>query len=462
MHKLLIGFLVVCATSVSGQAPYWSKGDHLASWIVQDTFSYALYDTLSLALHNPYPDTLHIWNIALPGGTPVNPPDYIPPNDSSPIVVAVQYYGVGEGVRIYDHRVTVRGNLYVPVVSQYVVLVNTDEVIRYIGDDSMPDSMYVGHLPKPYHIYCHDDGSLREIGQKTSDGKRKLGAWYRFKKDGSFHYKRAYSRIAWLNGYADTVLQQVNFTFRCNGCDTFSAVWDGYAAQGQLLLYLPNAPGTLRLNQGEQWAEWHLDDRRQGEVSLFWLPLHDSSTIHYRATYYTGWLILDSNRVVVKANGSVFTQGHTPTFFQYLTESGHEPAIFNTYINNWCTLIKPAEMPLPIFMAQLAADTMIAEVGQYVNEAVFHSGGPLAYFGKISIIIDPMTIPNDGYWQQAFYDLGLEDLEMVQGTYVSATLPLRVKDCQQRLFAIQELPWVRAIELEYAGTVSLPEVEVEH
>lgn len=461
---LLLSWIIGLSFSGISQAPYWSKSDHLASWIVADSYSYALYDTLALTLHNPYPDTLYIRSIELPGGTPVQPPHFIASGDSRTIRVAVQYYGVGEGVRVYDHRVTVRGNLYVPVVSQYVVLVNTDKVKQYTRAGGVLDSLVVEHVPKPYHLYCHDQGTLREIGQKTTDGSRKLGTWYRFKSNGDLDDKREYSRIARLHGYPESILLKENFSFRCIRCDTFSPVWDGYGAQGMLMLYVPNVPGTLRLAYDNEWAEWHLDDTRQGEVSLFKLPLHDSSTLHYRASYYTGWVIPHQEKVVVTLNPKWLPplENTYALFYQYLERQDYSPQIFHPNLTNWYVLGKPSNLNMDDFVTQLHSDTAIGRVGWFIEEAALHGTSPLVFFGQIHLIIDPMTIPNDGIWQQALTARRIINPEMVQGTYITAQLPLQSQGFQSVLHAMEELPWVRSMELSWEGQVIEPEMEIHH
>lgn len=465
MKKLLLLSGIVGLT-FSGicQAPYWSKDDHLASWIVTDSYSYALYDTLTLTLHNPYPDTLLIRSVELPGGNPVQPPRFIATGDSHPIIVAVQYYGIGEGLRIYDHRVTVRGNLAIPVISQFVVLVNTKRVKRYSGADGVLDSMVVEGVPKPYHLYCHEDGGLREIGQRTTDGSRKLGTWYRFTSNGYYDYKRDYTRMTRLHGYPDSILQSDNFSFRCSRCDTFSPVWDGYAAQGMIMLYLPNAPGTLRLEYSDKWAEWHLDDMRQGEVSLFQLPLHDSTSWHYRASYYTGWVIPHREKVVVTVNPEWLPSAKNTygLFYAYLAAQGFSPESFHPYLTDWYVLEKPIGMSMDAFTAQLQRDTVIAKVGWLIEEAPLHGTNPLAFFGQAQLIIDPMKMPNDGYWQQALTNIGLSQPDMIQGTYITTQMPLTMEVFQQLLHEVEALPWVRAMELTWEGQVIEPEMEMRH
>lgn len=464
MHKLLSVFLLVCSISVSGQAPYWSKGDHLASWIIADTYSYALFDTLRLTLHNPYPDTLDISSVELPGGFPIDIPRYIASGDSQAITVAVQYYGVGEGVRIYSHRVTVRANIYVPVVSQIVVLVNTDQVQQYLGQDGLMDSMVVDGIPKPYYLYCYPDGTLREVGQKNSAGTRKLGTWYRFNQDGTLDYQRDYSRMVHLHGYPDSIQRTDNFLFRCDRCDTFSPVWDGYRAQGVALLYLPNAPGTLRLAHQDKWAEWHLDDTRQGEVSLFRLPLHDSTTWHYRASYYTGWVIPQQEKVVVVMNPNWLLQAENTygLFYQYLDKQGFSPQRFHPNLTDWYVITKPSGLPMDDFTEQLRGDTAIGKVGWLIEEAALHGTSPLVFFGQIHLLIDPMTIPNDGYWQQALTDAGLIQVEMVQGSYITAKMSLQMEGFQSLLYTLNALPWIRSMEFSWEGQVIEPEIDIEH
>lgn len=470
-HHLLVMRLIALITAVGwcgflqAQLPYWWRGDHLASWIITDTYRYDVSDTLHMWLINPGAETLRIDKVELPGGLPYDVPKTIAPGDTGAFHIQVRYYGVGEGVKLYDHRVTVRANRYVPTISQYVVLVNTDTVVFELNHEGVLAQVEAVSTPMPYRMLCHEEGSLHEVGEIAGDGSQRLGTWLAFSPEGDLLAKTTYTSITAIYGYADSVWDQATVSFRCDSCSQFTPVLVSSQQYGNRYIYTATDPGILRMQLGETWAEWRLAPGRQPLVSYFPQLLTDSSVVHYRSTHATGRLQVDTQKAVLRAHWC-WTNNNcgtvSSTFLDYVAQfSATEPIPFRRHMAGWYIITKPEDVDFDGWIAELSKDTLFA-AGWLAADGMDNGQGALAFFGQVYLFVNPMEMPSFTSLQHQLASLSMRGGQVEQGMYVETVIPLRWQTVQNLFRQIESWPWVNGISLSMQGVeVALEEV-IEH
>lgn len=464
MRLLLLIVSVGYCYFAQAQSPVWWRGDHLASWIITDTYRYDVSDTLHLWLVNPSTDTLWIKQVELPGGLPYDVPEAIAPGDTGAFHIQVRYYGVGEGVKLYDHRVTVRADRFVPAISQYVVLVNTNKVSFELNNEGMLTHVEAVSVPMHYRMLCHKDGSLHEIGEIADDGKQRLGTWLTFSPDGDLVEKTTYTSMANLYGYADSVWDEAVFTFRCDSCTSFSAVPASSKQYGSRYQYISTDPGILRMQLGDAWAEWRLAPGRQPLVTLFPQQLMDSSVVHYRSAHNTGRLIVDTQKAVLKAHWcwSGSDCGTGTTFIDHATKySAAAPYPFQRRMEGWCVVTKPSGIAFDEWIESMVADTLFS-VGWLAEDGIENGQGALAFLGHVYLYVNPMKMPSFITMQEQLASLSMGRGQVVQGMYVETGIPLRWNTVQLLFRQIESWEWVTGIYLSLEGVEVLPDEKIEH